>query len=33
MQNNKITSLIVTNGSDDIVGLIHIHHLLAQGFY
>ena len=33
MQNNKITSLIVTNGSDEIVGLIHIHHLLEQGFY
>jgi arabinose-5-phosphate isomerase len=33
MQNNKITSLIVTNGSEEIVGLIHIHHLLEQGFY
>jgi arabinose-5-phosphate isomerase len=33
MQNNKITSLIVTNGRDEIVGLIHIHHLLEQGFY
>ena len=33
MQNNKITSLIVTNGSDEIVGLLHIHHLLEQGFY
>ena len=33
MQNNKITSLIVTNGIDEIVGLIHIHHLLEQGFY
>ena len=33
MQNNKITSLIVTNGSNEIVGLIHIHHLLEQGFY
>ncbi|MFZ0614003.1 MAG: KpsF/GutQ family sugar-phosphate isomerase [Desulfobacterales bacterium] len=33
MQNNKITSLIVTNGGEEIVGLIHIHHLLEQGFY
>jgi arabinose-5-phosphate isomerase len=33
MQNNKITSLIVTNASNEIVGLIHIHHLLEQGFY
>jgi arabinose-5-phosphate isomerase len=33
MQNSKITSLIVTNGSNEIVGLIHIHHLLEQGFY
>ena len=33
MQNYKITSLIVTNGSDEIVGLLHIHHLLEQGFY
>ncbi len=33
MQSNKITSLIVTNGIDEIVGLIHIHHLLEQGFY
>lgn len=33
MQNNKITSLIVTNGSDKIVGLLHIHHLIEQGFY
>jgi len=33
MQNNKITSLIVTNGRDEIVGLIHVHHLLEQGFY
>jgi arabinose-5-phosphate isomerase len=33
MQNSKITSLIVTNGSDEIVGLIHIHHLLEQGLY
>ena len=23
----------VTNGSNEIVGLIHIHHLLEQGFY
>jgi arabinose-5-phosphate isomerase len=33
MQNRKITSLIVTSGSDEIVGLLHIHHLLEQGFY
>ena len=33
MQNSKITSLIVTNGNDEIVGLLHIHHLLEQGFY
>lgn len=33
MQNNKITSLVVVNGEDEIVGLIHIHHLLEQGFY
>jgi arabinose-5-phosphate isomerase len=33
MQNNKITSLIVTNAGDEIVGLLHIHHLLEQGFY
>ena len=33
MQNNKITSLIVTNGTNEIVGLIHIHHLLEQGLY
>jgi len=33
MQTNKITSLIVTNSSDVIVGMIHIHHLLEQGFY
>ncbi len=33
MQSNKITSLIVINGIDEIVGLIHIHHLLEQGFY
>jgi arabinose-5-phosphate isomerase len=33
MQNNKITSLIVTSGIEEIVGIIHIHHLLEQGFY
>ena len=33
MQNNKITSLIVVNNDDNITGLIHIHHLLQQGFY
>ena len=33
MQIRKITSLIVTNGSDEVVGLLHIHHLLEQGFY
>ncbi len=33
MQDNKITSLIVTNGKAKAVGLIHIHHLLEQGFY
>jgi arabinose-5-phosphate isomerase len=33
MQDSKITSLVVTNGRDEIVGLIHIHHLLEQGLY
>ena len=33
MRNNKITSLIVVNNSKNIVGIIHIHHLLEQGFY
>ena len=33
MQSNKITSLIVINGNEEVVGLIHIHHLLEQGFY
>ena len=31
MQSSKITSLIVTNERDDIVGLLHIHHLLEEG--
>ena len=33
MQGFKITSLIVTNGGGEAVGLLHIHHLLEQGFY
>jgi arabinose-5-phosphate isomerase len=33
MQEKKITSLIVDNKKDDVVGLIHIHHLLEQGLY
>lgn len=32
MQNNQITSLVVID-HNEIVGLIHIHHLLEQGFY
>ena len=31
MEGKKITSLIVTNGDDEITGLLHIHHLLEQG--
>ena len=31
MQDYKITSLIVTDGSDRLVGLLHIHHLLEKG--
>jgi len=31
MQNCKITSLIVTKDRGDIVGLLHIHHLLERG--
>ena len=30
---NKITCLVVTSGDRNIVGLIHVHHLLEQGFY
>lgn len=33
MQDNKITSLVVTEPDGSIVGLIHVHHLLEQGFY
>ena len=33
MQSNKITSLVVVDGEQKIMGLIHIHHLLDQGFY
>lgn len=33
MQNNKITSLIVIDEKEEVVGLVHIHHLLDQGFY
>jgi arabinose-5-phosphate isomerase len=33
MRNNKITSLIVVDSGENIVGIIHIHHLLEQGFY
>jgi arabinose-5-phosphate isomerase len=31
MEENKITSLIVTDGDDEITGLLHIHHLLEHG--
>ena len=33
MQDRKITSLIAVDEELEIKGLIHIHHLLAQGFY
>ena len=33
MQDIKITSLIVVDHEREIIGLIHIHHLLGQGFY
>lgn len=33
MQDNKITSLVVTDGEARVLGLIHIHHLLEKGFY
>jgi arabinose-5-phosphate isomerase len=33
MQDNKITSLVVVDTDNSIIGLIHIHHLLEQGFY
>jgi arabinose-5-phosphate isomerase len=33
MRNNKITSLVVLDGKEKIVGIIHIHHLLEQGFH
>jgi arabinose-5-phosphate isomerase len=33
MQDNKITSLVVVDNDNSIIGLIHIHHLLEQGFY
>jgi arabinose-5-phosphate isomerase len=33
MQDGKITSLVVVDNGKNIVGLIHIHHLLEQGFY
>jgi len=33
MQDNKITSLVVVDNDKSIIGLIHIHHLLEQGFY
>jgi arabinose-5-phosphate isomerase len=33
MRNNKITSLVVLNRNEKIVGIIHIHHLLEQGFH
>jgi len=33
MQDNKITSLVVVDSDNAIIGLIHIHHLLEQGFY
>ena len=33
MKNNKITSLVVLDKNENIVGIIHIHHLLEQGFH
>jgi arabinose-5-phosphate isomerase len=33
MRNNKITSLVVLDRKENIVGIIHIHHLLEQGFH
>jgi len=33
MQDNKITSLVVADDEKSIIGLLHIHHLLEQGFY
>jgi len=33
MQDKKITSLVVSDQENKVVGLIHIHHLLEQGFY
>jgi arabinose-5-phosphate isomerase len=33
MQDNKITSLIVVDHERETIGLLHIHHLLEQGFY
>lgn len=33
MQENKITSLVVVGENKQVIGLIHIHHLLEQGFY
>jgi predicted transcriptional regulator len=33
MRTNKITSLVVVDHHEKIVGIIHIHHLLEQGFH
>jgi arabinose-5-phosphate isomerase len=33
MEDNKITTLVVTNKERKIIGLLHIHHLLENGFY
>jgi arabinose-5-phosphate isomerase len=33
MQDKKITSLVAIDQETKVVGLIHIHHLLEQGFY
>ena len=33
MEDNKITSLVVVNEGKRIIGLLHIHHLLENGFY
>jgi len=32
MEDNKITSLVVVDGDGNVRGLLHIHHLLEQGF-
>ncbi len=33
MEDNKITSLVVVDKDNNILGILHIHHLLESGFY